>query len=82
MVRTQIQLDEHQYAALKARAAEEGVSLAELVRRGISCILASSAHASTEERVRRAIDAAGRFRSGLHDLAEKHDAYLDEAFES
>ena len=34
------------------------------------------------ELARRALDLAGRFRSGCHDLAEAHDQYLDEAFDS
>jgi len=33
-----------------------------------------------EERRRRAIAAAGRFRSGLTDLAAKHDLYLADAY--
>ena len=32
------------------------------------------------ERRRKAIAAAGRFRSGLPDLAENHDRYLDEIY--
>ena len=40
---------------------------------------------STAERgdiARRALNLAGRFRSGCRDLAENHDRYLDEAFDS
>lgn len=33
-----------------------------------------------EERRKRAIAAAGRFRSGLSDLSSNHDRYLDDAF--
>lgn len=33
-----------------------------------------------EERRRRAIAAAGRFRSGIPDLSSKHDEYLENAF--
>jgi hypothetical protein len=33
-----------------------------------------------EERRKRAIAAAGRFRSGLTDLAASHDRYLEDAF--
>lgn len=32
------------------------------------------------ERRRRAIAAAGRFRSGLTDLSKEHDKYLDDAY--
>lgn len=33
-----------------------------------------------EERKRRAIAAAGRFRSGVTDLAANHDRYLEESY--
>jgi len=80
MLRTQIQLTEQQVAALKARAAAEGVSLAELIRRCIDQTLASSVGPEPTERIRRAASIAGRFRSGTGDLAINHDKYLAEAF--
>jgi hypothetical protein len=36
---------------------------------------------STQERVRRAIEIAGKFRSGKKDISRKHDGYLAEAYE-
>ncbi|MGB9905355.1 MAG: ribbon-helix-helix protein, CopG family [Desulfotomaculales bacterium] len=80
MLRTQIQLTERQAAFLKARAAAEGVSLAELIRRCIDQALASSVGPEPTERIRRAASIAGRFRSGTGDLAINHDKYLAEAF--
>jgi plasmid stability protein len=80
MLRTQIQLTEQQVAALKARAAAEGVSLAELIRRCIDQMLASSVGPEPAERIRRAAAIAGRFHSGAGDLAINHDKYLAEAF--
>ena len=35
-----------------------------------------------EERRRRGIAAAGRFRSGVTDLATNHDRYLEDAYEA
>ncbi|MEW6660887.1 MAG: ribbon-helix-helix protein, CopG family [Bacillota bacterium] len=81
MVRTQIQLTEQQIAALKTKAALEGVSMAELIRRGVNLVLDSSASTDTAERIRRAITVAGSFRSGLTDLSGNHDKYLTEAFQ-
>ncbi|MDI6906369.1 MAG: ribbon-helix-helix protein, CopG family [Thermoanaerobacterales bacterium] len=81
MLRTQVQLTEQQFAALKAMAAAEGVSMAELIRRGVDLVLRSPGPVDREVRVRRAVAAAGRFRSGLGDLAARHDDYLIEAFE-
>jgi hypothetical protein len=80
MVRTQIQITEEQAAALKERSALLGVSMAELIRRGIDRILEPNGGSLQEERVRRAIQAAGRFRSGLHDVSANHDKYLAEVY--
>ncbi len=81
MVRTQIQLTEEQARALREMAAEEGVSLAELIRRSVEATIQSHGGVSMAERRRRAIAAAGRFHSGLYDLAANHDKYLAEVYE-
>ena len=78
MVRTQIQLDEKQLVALKSRAAQEGVSMAELVRRGVDLVLASANCGNAGERIKRAIAVAGRFSSGVPDLSTNHDRYFTE----
>lgn len=80
MIRTQIQLEEAQYRALKELAARRRTSVAALIRRAVREWLETSAEVSEEERRRRAIAAAGRFRSGLGDLAEKHDEYLAQIY--
>ncbi len=82
MVRTQIQLTEEQANSLKRLANKLHISLAELVRQGVDTILRSSGETTGEERKRRAIAAAGRFRSGRQDLSTKHDMYLAKAFEA
>ncbi|MCS7283679.1 MAG: ribbon-helix-helix domain-containing protein [Anaerolineae bacterium] len=76
MIRTQIRLEEAQYRALKELAAHQRVSVAELIRRAVKTWLETSAEVPERERRQRAIAAAGRFRSGLGDLAAKHDEYL------
>ncbi len=78
MVRTQIQLTEKQAARLQQQAAEEGASVAELIRRGVDLYLRSLGSVSDEERRQRALRAAGRFASGKRDLSEKHDQYFVE----
>ncbi len=80
MIRTQIQLEEAQYRRLKELAAGQRVSVAELIRRAVDNLLTTPATIPEEERRWRAIAAVGRFRSGLGDLAEKHDAYLAQAY--
>ena len=81
MVRTQIQLTESQSRALKLLAAQQGKSVAELIRHSVDQLVGSASVVDVEERRRRAIAAAGRFRSGHGDLSIDHDRYLAEGFE-
>lgn len=80
MVRTQVQLASEQSRILKQLAAARGVSVAELIREGVQLLIAASAGADMESRVKRAIAVAGRFRSGVSDLSIHHDRYLQEAY--
>lgn len=80
MVRTQIQLTEDQAETLKRLAAARQLSVAELIRQAVDTLLKSTTMVGLDERRRRALAAAGRFGSGLHNLAEDHDAYLAEDF--
>ena len=82
MVRTQIQLTEEQARELRRLASERGLAMAELVRQAVDEMLRSIKEITPAERRKRAFDAAGRFHSGLRDLSEKHDEYLDEDFAS
>ena len=81
MVRTQVQLSEAQAQALKALAAAQNKSPADLIRQAVDDFLRSMSGISLEERKRRAIAAAGRFRSGLSSLSTNHDRYLVEAYQ-
>jgi hypothetical protein len=78
MVRTQIQLTEDQVNGLKRLAEIQGVSMAELIRQGVSRLLAQAGALTTRELRARAAQAAGRFRSGRRDVARRHDKYLAE----
>ena len=80
MIRTQIQLTEQQAQTLKALAKAQGVSVADLIRRGVDHILHTELIAPTEERYRRALAAVGRFRSDVTDLAAEHDRYSTGAY--
>ena len=81
MVRTQIQLTEAQARAVKRAAMEEGTSAAEVIRRAVEKMAEARPKISAQERVRRAIEIAGKFRSGKKDVSRKHDEYLAEAYE-
>jgi hypothetical protein len=80
MIRTQVQLREEQVRALKELAAARGVSVAELIRQSVDALIRSSKGVDEAERRRRAIAAAGRFRSGAPDVSSEHDRHLAEAF--
>lgn len=77
MVRTQIQLTQDQVRALKAAARNQGLSVAEMVRRLVDKLI-------EDDRRRRALERALEFSrntpfgSGLSDIAERHDEYLAE----
>jgi len=81
MIRTQIQLTEHQAHALKETAARRGVSMAELIRQSIDQLLGKEGDLSQTDLRLRAASVAGRFRSGRTDVSIHHDEYLAEAFD-
>ena len=76
MVRTQIELTEEQMSALKKLAKKRQISLSNLVQEGINKVLRPEVNRSNAEMKQRALDVAGRFRSGLGDLSKRHDEYL------
>jgi hypothetical protein len=78
MIRTQIQLSETQMRALRELAAEKDESISELVRQGVDLLLLDSGVVDRRARLQQAANCAGRFRSGLPDLAVEHDRYLQE----
>ncbi len=80
MVRTQIQLTEEQMARLKKLAAEQTLSIAELIRRAVDTLLRSSNQISDEAQRRRALGIIGQFPDPATDLSINHDQYLIQAF--
>ena len=80
MVRTQIQITEEQAKAVKRIALARHLSVAELIRRAVDIMVKSSPVADPEERLKRAIGIVGKFRSGKHDIAKRHDKYLTVAY--
>jgi len=80
MVRTQIQLTEEQARQAKRHAADEGISLAEYIRRALDARMESRLRPSREELRQRALEAIGSFASDATDVSERHDDYLAEAY--
>jgi hypothetical protein len=77
MIRTQIQLTEKQYRALKEEAHRRKLSLSEAVRGAVDLWLGQQRRGET---VRRSLASIGRFHSGVSDVSERHDHYLAEAY--
>lgn len=82
MIRTQIQLTEEQAQALKEHARQVDRSMADVVRESVTEYLARQRTFDRGELTRRARELAGAFRSGEGALAEEHDRFLDQAFDS
>lgn len=80
MVRTQIQLTDEQSIRLKAMAVEEGVSIAELIRRSVDQYTQFRQQPDREELRRRASAVIGKYDSGLTDVSVNHDKYLAEIY--
>jgi hypothetical protein len=80
MIRTQIQLPEEQVILLKKMAAAQHKSMAEIIRQAVDYFAKAKLPEGEEQRRKRAMAAAGLFRSGVKDLAASHDAYLSEIF--
>lgn len=78
MLRKETRLTEEQVQALKWLASEQRISVAKLIRRAVEDLLRQSSALSRAEMKRRALAAAGRFRSGVRDLSVRHDDYLAE----
>ena len=81
MIRTQVQLTEEQARALKTLAIARRSSVAELIRQSVDHLIRQSGTIDVAERRRRAITAAGRFRSGQSNISTEHDHYLAEAYQ-
>ena len=77
MVRTQIQLDEEQYEAVRRLAHRQRLSLAAAIRK----LIDEALHGKRPRRARGAralLGVAGVGSSGLGDLGRRHDHYLAE----
>ena len=81
MIRTQIQLTEAQAQAFKAMAVARQSSVAELICQGVDHLIRQAGSVDLAERRRRAVAAAGHFRSGRPDVAARPDECLAEVYQ-
>jgi hypothetical protein len=73
--RVQVQLTKEQIDALRRLGAARGEGISPLVRQAVDHLIRAEERAAVVEQ---ALAAIGGFHSGLGDLAERHDDYLDE----
>lgn len=78
MVRTQIQLDEARYETIRRMAHRNRVSFAEMVRRLVDAGMDAGTKRASGSGAEALMTIAGTGSSGLGDLGERHDDYLDE----
>ena len=79
MIRTQIQLERDQYERLKELAARQSKSFSQVVREGVDRLLAAERSETAWDRF---LTTVGSFRAedDAADVAERHDAYLADAY--
>jgi predicted DNA-binding protein len=77
MERTQISLTQDQMRRLRRASALRGVSMAHLIREAVDAYVPDG-ELTRAKMIERALAAAGRYRSGASDVAERHDDYLAE----
>ncbi len=80
MIRTQIQLKESQAAYIKTVAAEENISMAEVIRNAIELLRESRERPSKRELMHRSLAIVGKYNATENDVSVNHDEYLAETF--
>ena len=82
MIRTQVQLTEEQMRKLRQAAREQGVSIAEIIRRCLDRGIGDEL-ADRRGRYARAAGLVGAYRDRdeASDVADEHDRYLDETLD-
>jgi predicted pyridoxine 5'-phosphate oxidase superfamily flavin-nucleotide-binding protein len=87
MIRTQIQLEPRQWDMLKRVAQQQNTSVADLIRRSIDRFAREHGSSFDETakivaRGARAEEIFGKYDSGVPNLSEDHDQYLEEIYAS
>jgi hypothetical protein len=81
VIRTQIQLTEQQSTRLHQAAKRSGVSVAEVIRRGVDQYLDQDETAQPGGTTRLAmLEIVGKWSCGLTDIADRHDDYSEETY--
>jgi hypothetical protein len=78
MERVQVQLTDEQLRFLRERSKTSGLSIAAQVRSALDRLMEEEGR---RDRFERLLSVAGAFDSGRSEISEKHDLFLDDAFE-
>ena len=78
MKRTQILISEEQHKLLKDISSKKNISMAEAVRECITYYEKNKPIISEEKKHEKVLGMAGKYNSGLGDLAKNHDKYIEE----
>ncbi len=79
MIRTQVQFKEEQYQRIKELANQQQMSIAAVIRRAVDQLLMTR-KPGRASLYREALKVAGKYKADHHDIATKHDQYLEEAY--
>lgn len=77
MRRTQILISEEQHKLLKDISRRNNISMAEAVRECITYYEKNKPLISDEKKHKKLLNMAGKYSSGLGDLAKNHDKYIE-----
>lgn len=80
MANAKLDVDERQLQALESLASARNLPVEEVLRQAIENYLRLNAGKNPESVRKRAISAAGKFRSGRKDISRKHGDCLAEAY--
>jgi metal-responsive CopG/Arc/MetJ family transcriptional regulator len=80
MIRTQISLTEEQARRLQRVAAQRGVSMAAVIRDAVDAAVVDEGDVDRRERIRRALEVIGKYRSDGANVSENHDEFLAEIY--
>ena len=80
MIRTQIQLTEEQYRAIRELSRNRGESIAAIIREALNQFLLIR-KPGRKALYRHAASVVGKYRAGTSDISIEHDRYLKETFE-
>jgi hypothetical protein len=79
MIRTQIQLTEEQYEAVREMSRSNNESMSAIIRRAVERLILTR-KPDRSDLYRKAGEVVGKYRSGKKDISLEHDRYLDEAY--